>query len=60
MIRTRLEIVNGEEYTRCTITGSDKVIYNDFRALLNMIYSNERVADIFIDAWDNIQEVKKN
>lgn len=60
MIRTCIEEIDGEEYTRCNISGSDRDIYNDFRALIDMVYDNKRVAEIFIDAWDNIMEVKKN
>ncbi len=58
MIRTHKEERAGDVGTVCNISGKGEEIYNDFRALIDMIYDHREIADIFIDAWDNIMEVR--
>ena len=58
MIRTHIEELAGDIGTVCDISGSEKDIYNDFRALIDLIYDQRELAYIFIDAWNNILEVR--
>lgn len=53
-----IQIEKVEDNTKVTLKGDTNEIYNDFRALINMIYRHQVVADLFVDAWDNIMEVK--
>ena len=58
MIRTHKEERAGDVGTVCDISGTEKDVYNDFRALIDLIYDHRELIDIFIDAWDNILEVR--
>lgn len=58
MIKTHKEELAGDVGTVCDISGTSTDVYNDFRALIDMIYENKELANIFIDAWDNIMEVR--
>lgn len=59
MIRTYKDNRAGDVGTVCDLSGTSTEIYNDFRALIDMIYDHKGLAEIFIDAWDNIMEVKR-
>ena len=50
MIRTYIEELAGDVVTVCDISGTEKDVYNDFRALIDLIYDQRELADIFIDA----------
>lgn len=58
MIKTHKEELAGDVGTVCDISGTSNDVYNDFRALIDMIYDHREIAHIFIDAWDNILEVR--
>lgn len=63
MIRTHIEERAGDVGTVCDISGTEFDIYNDFRALIDMIYEHRELADLFVDAWNNIiggREIDKN
>ena len=58
MIRTYKDERAGDIGTVCEISGKGEEIYNDFRAIIDIVYDIREIADIFIDAWDNIMEVR--
>lgn len=62
MVKSQMKIQDGHKGVELTIMGNDEVLFNEFRAIFNILATNVKLNRIATDALDSLahDEIIKN
>lgn len=54
-----IKIEKQGDHAHITINGYEEELFNDCRALINVVYKNTNFGKVFLDAWESVMKERE-